>query len=161
MACSSCSASNADFRCISCFGSPIHCLECMLSMHERLPFHHVEHWNSDYFAKTTLHRLGFVLYMCKKTVKCSSSSQDHDLPGSSKFPPCPSQSASSQEMTLISSLGIHTFRVAWCTCSKTEHSSQLMVARLFPATTTRPKTAFTFDLLDHFLVDLTICKTTC
>lgn len=160
MACASCSTSNAGFRCIVCFDSPIYCLECMLSMHERLPFHHVEQWNGEYFTKTTLHHLGYVLHLCRKTNKCSLGLHSHNAPGSSSFIPPALQSTSSQEMTLISSSGIHTITVAWCTCFDADYSSQLMATRLFPATMTRPKTAFTFELLDHFLVDSTVCKTT-
>ncbi|KIK81365.1 hypothetical protein PAXRUDRAFT_156274, partial [Paxillus rubicundulus Ve08.2h10] len=37
---------------------------------------------------------------------------------------------------------------------------QLLRAQLFPATISRPKTAFTFDVLDHFHIDNLECKTT-
>ncbi|KAG1843030.1 hypothetical protein F4604DRAFT_1517518, partial [Suillus subluteus] len=30
---------------------------------------------------------------------------------------------------------------------------------MFPASTSRPRTAFTFDVLDHFLIDALECKT--
>ncbi|KAI5987002.1 hypothetical protein EDC04DRAFT_2873478 [Pisolithus marmoratus] len=35
----------------------------------------------------------------------------------------------------------------------------LLRQRLFPATISKPKTAFTFDVLDHFLIDALECKT--
>ncbi|KAG2108609.1 uncharacterized protein F5147DRAFT_799314, partial [Suillus discolor] len=40
-----------------------------------------------------------------------------------------------------------------------EHHLQLLQAGLFPASTTRPRTAFTFEVLDHFLIDALECKT--
>ncbi|KAG2051654.1 hypothetical protein BDR06DRAFT_889234, partial [Suillus hirtellus] len=36
---------------------------------------------------------------------------------------------------------------------------QLLCAGLFPTSTTRPRTAFTFEVLDNFFIDALECKT--
>ncbi|KAG1726471.1 hypothetical protein EDB19DRAFT_1897637 [Suillus lakei] len=55
---------------------------------------------------------------------------------------------------------LFTHVVSWCHClgSNPQHL-QLLRAGLFPASSTRPRTAFTFEVLDHFLIDALECKT--
>ncbi|KAG2150757.1 uncharacterized protein EDB93DRAFT_1240253 [Suillus bovinus] len=51
--------------------------------------------------------------------------------------------------------------VVWCSCPGSSGSQhlQLLKAGLFPASTTHPRTAFTFEVLDLFLIDALECKT--
>ncbi|KAG2047197.1 hypothetical protein BDR06DRAFT_852282, partial [Suillus hirtellus] len=62
---------------------------------------------------------------------------------------------------IVHSSGVFTHNVSWCQCpgSHHEHHLQLLQAGLFPASTTHPRTAFTFKVLDHFLIDALECKT--
>jgi hypothetical protein len=47
--------------------------------------------------------------------------------------------------------GIHATKIRFCDCPKADNKvTQLMRARLFPGTTTDPKSAFTFAVLKHF-----------
>ena len=71
----------------------------------------------------------------------------HDIDDSCDFPSKPST------LTLFDLSGIHTVRVMYCLCGQggippAPCRSQLLHARWFPATCTRPSTAFTFRLLD-------------
>ncbi|KAI6102118.1 hypothetical protein F5141DRAFT_1190031 [Pisolithus sp. B1] len=51
-------------------------------------------------------------------------------------------------MTIVHTEGIFSHKVLVCKCPG-----------LFPASISKPKTAFTFDVLDHFLIDALECKT--
>jgi hypothetical protein len=64
-------------------------------------------------------------------------------------------------MTIVHSTGVFTYNVLWCHCPGSDHQqhSQLLKAGLFPASISHPRTAFTFDILDHFLIDALECKT--
>jgi len=65
-------------------------------------------------------------------------------------------------MTIIHTDGIFIHEVAWCSCPGEDPKSwhlHLLRERLFSASITKPKTAFTFDVLDHFLIDALECKT--
>ena len=69
--------------------------------------------------------------------------------------PCPSVEPSHHQQILIIGLnGAHHVNVQFCGCEKTpgwvEHYRQLLRMRWFPASFDRPKTAFTFDLLDTY-----------
>ncbi|KAF8274718.1 hypothetical protein EI94DRAFT_1768561 [Lactarius quietus] len=64
-------------------------------------------------------------------------------------------------MSVIDRSGIHEIGVSWCCCpGAVEHDLQLMMAGLFPATFRKPKTAFTFRVLEDFHLDNLECKTT-
>ncbi|KAG2067044.1 hypothetical protein BDR04DRAFT_1028552 [Suillus decipiens] len=48
-------------------------------------------------------------------------------------------------LTIIHSTGVFVHNVVWCSCpgTKNQRHLQLLKAGLFPASTTRPQTAFT------------------
>jgi hypothetical protein len=63
-------------------------------------------------------------------------------------------------LVIVHSTGVFQHRVRWCTCSSApKHNIQLLHSALFPASMKLPRTAFTFDVLDHFYVDSMECKT--
>ncbi|KAG1877557.1 hypothetical protein F4604DRAFT_1924204 [Suillus subluteus] len=64
-------------------------------------------------------------------------------------------------LVIVHSTGVYSHSVSWCQCPGAEkaHHLDLMKARLFPASLTRPRSAFTFDVLDNFLIDALECKT--
>ncbi|KAF8264124.1 hypothetical protein EI94DRAFT_1772762 [Lactarius quietus] len=64
-------------------------------------------------------------------------------------------------MTVIDRSSVHEIGINWCHCpGAAKHNLQLMMAGLFLATFRKPKTAFTFRVLEDFhLVNLE-CKTT-
>ncbi|KAN0078144.1 hypothetical protein V8E55_010201 [Tylopilus felleus] len=76
---------------------------------------------------------------------------------------CPLNSdKAGDQFTVVDSTGIFVHTVRWCRCNgagdKDKHL-QLLRCRLFPSTTMKPQTAFTFDVLDQFLIDELECKT--
>ena len=63
-------------------------------------------------------------------------------------------------LIFVLSTGIFKCWVKWCRFPNTSKPYvQLLQAKLFPASFTRPNTAFTFDVLDHFRIDSLKCKT--
>lgn len=62
----------------------------------------------------------------------------------------------------MDSAGIFVHLVKWCRCngaSDQDKHLQLLRHRLFPSTVVKPQTAFTFNVLDEFLIDSLECKT--
>ncbi|KAI6020540.1 hypothetical protein EDC04DRAFT_2869910 [Pisolithus marmoratus] len=65
-------------------------------------------------------------------------------------------------MTIVHTEGIFTHQISGCNCPGSDPIQwhlELLWQRLFPASISKPKTAFTFDVLDHFLIDALECKT--
>ncbi|KAG0697969.1 hypothetical protein DFH29DRAFT_878331 [Suillus ampliporus] len=64
-------------------------------------------------------------------------------------------------LVIVHSTGVYSHSVSWCQCPGAEKARHLhlMKARLFPASIARPRSAFTFDVLDNFLIDALECKT--
>jgi len=64
-------------------------------------------------------------------------------------------------LTIVSSTGIFRCSIHWCHCAKSpdQYVQLLLRAKLFLASFKNPKTAFTFEVLDHFWVDALECKT--
>lgn len=93
-------------------------------------------WNGSYFEPAELSALGLVVELGHDGNQC----------------PDPSPLA---DILVYHVNGYHKVRVSTCTCTKT-HSEplpawqQFLRADWFPPTTTRPSTAFTFDVLDLF-----------
>jgi hypothetical protein len=72
-----------------------------------------------------------------------------------------STSGSRSTLVIVASTGIFRRSVQWCHCAKSpaQYTQLLLRAKLFPASFKNPKTAFTFEVLDHFRVDALECKT--
>jgi len=63
-------------------------------------------------------------------------------------------------LVIIGISGICQLIVSWCCCpGAPDHATQLFQHRLFPASTSRPSTAFTFAVLEYFHIDAVECKT--
>jgi len=62
-------------------------------------------------------------------------------------------------LSLLIAWGFH-HHIQWCACTGSPpHHIQLFRHGLFSASVIQPKTAFTFDVLDHFYMDSMECKT--
>ncbi|KAG1829450.1 hypothetical protein EV424DRAFT_1470721 [Suillus variegatus] len=136
------------FRCLTCTGDHGWCGSCIVASHQSLPFHKIQIWNDKFFDDTTLADQGFVWHMGHGGKSCP---QNGATPSS----------ISTTAITVVHSSGVFTHNVTWCTCpgSYDQQHLQLLRAGLFPASTTRPRTAFTFEVLDNFLIDALECKT--
>ncbi|KAG1866103.1 hypothetical protein F4604DRAFT_1881801 [Suillus subluteus] len=64
-------------------------------------------------------------------------------------------------LVIMHSTGVYSHHVSWCQCPGAEKDRHLhlLKAKLFPASITRPQSAFTFNVLDNFLIDALECKT--
>ncbi|KZP29569.1 hypothetical protein FIBSPDRAFT_884962 [Athelia psychrophila] len=112
-----------------------------------------EKWNGDCFTQTSLLGEGYILHLGHGGLACPCTTPDASAEGVQY----------SQTVTLVAVNGFFKHNVAWCHClvegKRVSAAMQLFTERLFPATHTRPETAFTFDLLDYFWVDMMECKT--
>ena len=94
-----------------------------------------QRWNGSFFTDTSLFELG------------ASHQLGHDISEGCGLPSDPI------DLTLFDISGIHKVRIRYCLCGGTRgepaaRRCQLLRARWFPATYSRPSTAFTFRLLD-------------
>ncbi|KAG1784990.1 uncharacterized protein HD556DRAFT_1435287 [Suillus plorans] len=63
-------------------------------------------------------------------------------------------------ITIVDKSGVHSVSISYCQCpGAPTRDIQLFQAGLFPASFTRPKTAFTFSVLDDFLLNNLECGT--
>ncbi|KAH9482438.1 hypothetical protein JR316_0004538 [Psilocybe cubensis] len=136
------------FRCKDCWSGSLLCLACVLRSHSVNPFHRIEAsgvgyddtelltnlqvWTGHYFRRTSLKKLGMRVQL------------GHD--------DCPiPMVAFNDEFVVIARTGIHEIALDYCGCpSAPSKPIQLLRARLFPSTVGDPKTAATFDVLEHF-----------
>lgn len=99
-----------------------------------------KHWNGRFWAKTTLDSLGFVMHL------------GHE------GRPCPRATGTGRRIHVLHTTGVHVVRTVFCACSPSVghqasdglESSQLIRARLFPATMKQPATAVSFSCLNEF-----------
>ncbi|EMD40257.1 hypothetical protein CERSUDRAFT_28712, partial [Gelatoporia subvermispora B] len=133
LTCSECS-SPASLRCLHCFSSPAMCGECMLERHALQPLHRIESWNGEFFEKTTLNAIGFTLQLGHTHDKCPHASKE-------------------AKICVVDTSGLHYISIRYCECAQGRDVppwQQLLRAQLFPATNKRPRTVFTFSVLDLF-----------
>ncbi|KAF9791850.1 hypothetical protein BJ322DRAFT_998331 [Thelephora terrestris] len=132
--CADCSVASAKFRCKDCFEEVMRCSACMVSSHRNLPLHRLQSWNDGFFESETLENLGLVVNLGHHTDICPVNPE-------------------TKRITVIDLSGYHFLRVRFCMCSQSsflEPFRQLLRVRWYPASTLRPKTVFTFDLLDTY-----------
>ena len=99
------------------------------------PLTRLQEWTGTFFRKSSLRNIGHKLQL------------GHP-PGDT----CTSPQRSTRPFTVIHTNGIHLVDVWFCGCNLAtqygDRVEQLMLRRLFPATTTDPQTASTFALLE-------------
>jgi len=136
-------------------------------------------WNGRFFEQSDLLTRGLCLDLCHYPDDCLSIplsaetqmmfdldiSDGADEVDDGYQPSDPSEpstdSRSQSDLTIVSSTGIFTQSIRWCHCTKSpdQYVQLLLRAKLFPASFKNPKTAFTFEVLDHFRIDALECKT--
>ena len=130
--CGSCKRTTGVVRCDECLAGPLTCQECFVNHHKSMPFHWAHVWNRRYFEKCSFADLGGILCLGHGGLPC-----DNAYPN-----PTPS------DITIAHTNGVHRARVLFCECFRAaEHWKQLIQHRIFPATLTKPKMAFTIKLL--------------
>jgi len=130
----------------------------------------VQQWNGKCFDDTSLSKLGYIWHMGHGGHPCPQSQvsqeweevdEDIDMDDGTGVETIKATPPGTTSMTIVHSTGVFTHNIFWCKCcgSDPQQHVQLLNAGLFPASISRPRTAFTFEVLDHFLIDALECKT--
>ncbi|EIW82952.1 hypothetical protein CONPUDRAFT_152009 [Coniophora puteana RWD-64-598 SS2] len=172
-ACPACNTDSATWRCLTCFGTPERCIGCMRQEHSRLPFHSFEEWRAGHWQAAPAAALGIRLYMghggdiCPRAIDSSAvggsisicETADAELEAAEAGadgwhqPHGSGGGCRAQLLTVVDITGVHELPVTWCNCPHAlPLPEQLMALRLYPASQGRPQTAFTFSVLDNFLL---------
>ncbi|KAG2120464.1 uncharacterized protein F5147DRAFT_766385 [Suillus discolor] len=123
------------YHCRDCFGVEMVCQMCVVDRHLSNPLHHIDMWNGSFLESIMLKALGLHVQL-------------GHTPGEHCYN---AQPVSCDEFTVIDAHGIHDVAVDFCGCETAQiHYKQLLRARWFPATTTDPRTAATFSILELF-----------
>lgn len=150
--CSNCLDEPGVYKCLDCNALSSHCTECIVWRHDEMPLHRIEvcrsalHfflpitfaqvWSDGFFQRTSLFELGFSLHIGHQRTSC------------------PSPDSTFQKILVIDVNGAHYVSVQFCACKELpgwiEYYRQLLRMKWYPASLDRPKTAFTFDLLDTY-----------
>ncbi|KAG1852303.1 hypothetical protein DFJ58DRAFT_661292 [Suillus subalutaceus] len=134
-ACHACGDLNAPYRCEDCFSVDLFCHSCIIQLHQNVPLHRVKQWQAGYFHHTTLKHLGLHIQLGDHTGE-----------------PCRNpKPAQDNDFVVINVHGIHEVTLDFCDCTNApSHYRQFLHGRLFPATSTDPRTAATFAVLEQF-----------
>ncbi|KAJ7315610.1 hypothetical protein DFH08DRAFT_715438 [Mycena albidolilacea] len=177
--CNRCHESPGLFRCDQCTGQAHWCEACCLVVHQNSPFHCPKKWNGKCFKKVDLDKLGLTIFFghggdpCPMlptyTAMCTSQTQDDgditmaDI-DSNEWEDEVHTGYIGDQMRFVDSTGIFSRRVRWCCCphndgEKLSPDLQLLGAQIYPATSGKPSTGFTFNVLEDFWLDALECKT--
>jgi hypothetical protein len=125
------------FDCPDCDAPGLYCRSCAIECHKNVPFHRPRKWNGRCYTKTSLRELGLVYAMGHSGMICPYTKDDGGM----------------QDITVKDINGLHCVKVAWCRCENAPSmAEQLLSRRLVPATSSRPRTAFTFRVLNFFQI---------
>ncbi|KAG1839003.1 hypothetical protein C8R48DRAFT_751508 [Suillus tomentosus] len=123
------------FRCRDCFGMEMCCRYCVVERHQCSPLHIIEEWNGSFFQRTNLKLLSLRIQL-------------GHAPSHRCYNPRPS---SGNNFIVVDTNGIHEVALDFCGCDTAQlRYKQLLRARWYPATTTDPQTAATFNVLEHY-----------
>jgi hypothetical protein len=134
-----------------------------------LPFHRLEHLQNGFFHDTSLHQEGYTMYLGHGGRPCPILGlqemddglviEDEDTLEDTEHLLGQWETLESHVLVVVDCSGVHQRRVSWCHCSGAPAKHiQLLREQLFPASITRPSTAFTFNLLEYFHIDAVECK---
>ncbi|KAG0698806.1 hypothetical protein DFH29DRAFT_983758 [Suillus ampliporus] len=138
--CRNCDSGTPRFHCRDCFGTELCCHNCVVTLHAKHPTHRIQtsHYRSGwgfYFVTISLKKLGL-------RVQLGHPVGEHCL-----LP----QRAFNDDFTLIDTNGIHEIGLDFCGCEVAErHTKQLLHTAWFPATSTDPRSAATFRILEQY-----------
>ncbi|KAG1881030.1 uncharacterized protein F5891DRAFT_973461, partial [Suillus fuscotomentosus] len=138
--------------------------------HWRLPFHKIGKWNGGFFEETSLTKIGMDIYLGHQGMPCPALGDIHEWEDTDRpiyqpaedFPTIlePSFLNHKQCITVVDKSGVHSIMIRFCQCPNAcTPDKQLFEMAMFPASFTRPKTVFTFPVLDGFALDNLECGT--
>lgn len=179
--CTHCKVAPGTYRCKDCFLQNFYCDQCSISTHSKEPFHRIQKFSNGYFAASDLADLGLLLDIRPHSGDClarntrMSGYDSADDPNDEEAWEDDDDDTVEQgqdsftfgrehrdvgHIVVVASTGIFNRSVKWCSCPNAPAKHiQLLRSRLFPATFAQPKTAFTFEVLDHFRLDALECNT--
>ncbi|KAG0698586.1 hypothetical protein DFH29DRAFT_983831 [Suillus ampliporus] len=161
-----CGVEGGFIRCLSCSGEHAWCPSCAVKAHQWNPFHNLQLWNGKFYESTTLQDQGYVMYLGHGGHRCPCLSQQstpspwsdlgamEDVFADGEGEKIYETQSGVSNLVVVHSTGIYSHHVSWCQ----DRHLHLLKAKLFPASITRPHSAFTFDVLDNFLIDALECK---
>jgi hypothetical protein len=152
------------YRCHSCMGEPLFCTHCCRTVHSSMPFHRISQWTGGFFEDTSLTKIGLEIHLGHQGKPCAEVTNewyDTDDEGEyfteGQWVPLINDPRTT---TVVDTSGLHSLMIRFCRCSNAlSQDMQLFEMGLFPASFTSPKTAFTFAVLDDFLLDNLECGT--
>ncbi|KZP18044.1 hypothetical protein FIBSPDRAFT_717468, partial [Athelia psychrophila] len=139
LVCPNCSIRDGAIKCIDCNSATLLCPCCTVNSHTHLVLHRIQRWNGTYFEDETLQNIGLQIQLGHDGQDC----------------PAPAPLTKSTDFEVIDTSGQHTVTISFCGCpgfgvSHYHPRIQLLRMQWLPATTDRPNTAFTFDVLNTF-----------
>jgi hypothetical protein len=165
----SCGGDENLMQCMDCFSSNILCRICCLDAHKSLPFHRINRWNGKFFTRSSLHAQGYIMNLGHGGNPCPryentahgvrtddfvegmgvlQEEMGTDLDLDSEWVNM-NDVPTERVVVIIHTTGVFQHHVRWCACpGHAKEDIQLLQLRLFPASAVRPKTAFTFDVLE-------------
>ncbi|KAG1880162.1 hypothetical protein F4604DRAFT_1922842 [Suillus subluteus] len=112
-----------------------------------MPFHWISQWTGGFFEDTSLTKIGLEIHL----------DDEGDNFAEGQWVPLVNDP---RMTTVVDTSGLHSLMIRFCRCaSALGPDMQLFEIGLFPASFTLPKTAFTFAVLDDFLLDNLECGT--
>ncbi|KAJ7448387.1 hypothetical protein FB451DRAFT_1533078 [Mycena latifolia] len=131
------------YRCDECFTRAPFCKECIVELHHDNPLHIIRNWANEAWVITTLKSLGLRVQLVH--------TRGEICPGVIARTPEEAAAADSDSFCIVDNNAIHEVAVDFCTCGTAPaRTVQLLRARLYPATSLRPRSAATFRVLRKF-----------
>ncbi|KAI1785457.1 hypothetical protein LXA43DRAFT_899833, partial [Ganoderma leucocontextum] len=133
-----CSVASArrKYRCLECASAPSMCEICVERHHRHLHLHWIQQWNGHFFEPLDLSYVNHIIYL-----------GHNDLP-------CPAIRCDTRptQMILVHTNGVHRSLIHYCRCGQDdgEDYEQLISAGYWPASLTRPETAFTESVMKEW-----------
>ncbi|EMD36395.1 hypothetical protein CERSUDRAFT_18702, partial [Gelatoporia subvermispora B] len=136
--CPKCHNNPATFRCEDCHDLQLYCKGCSVEMHRHSPLHRLREWACNRFRRISLSAMGLRIQLGHPVGElCTNPSR-----------------AFGDGFVLIDITGIHMANIDFCGCEKARsRATQLLQARIFPATSVEPRTGATFRVLEHFDIE--------
>ncbi|KAJ6556676.1 hypothetical protein B0H10DRAFT_1847547 [Mycena sp. CBHHK59/15] len=136
--CPRCIQGEADHRCGDCLGGgELLCGSCIVTAHQQMPFHRIQHWTGLYFERKSLKDLGLRIQLGHWRANDRTCPLPTPAPG--------------DDFVIVDNHGVHRVGLDYCGCGQGgHHTIQLLRAQFWPATTTNPRTAATFSVLRRY-----------
>ncbi|KAG1854643.1 hypothetical protein F4604DRAFT_1883325 [Suillus subluteus] len=147
------------YKCQDCLGEPLYCTGCCRSQHHHNPFHWISQWNGQFFEQSCLAQAGLVIHLGHDGKQCPALADRWDLFEGDEHedqlkPEDLPFVRRKTTMVIIDKSGVHRLEIRCCDCPNACFDMDFSLHH-----STGRKTAFTFRVLDDFLLDNLECGT--